>query len=203
MELKRSGQTTVGMHLEMAESARPNTSRAPAESRLGLPQLYEDHFEFVWRCARRMGVPLAQAEDAVQDVFLVVHRKLGDFKPDAAPRPWLFGITFRVAKDYRRRAARKGALGASAASSETVAGNQSPFDDTAKAQALQVLERFLSELDDDKRSVFVLAELEQMTAPEIAAAVDANVSTVYSRLRAARAAFAKETALFRGEAQDG
>jgi RNA polymerase sigma-70 factor (ECF subfamily) len=59
----------------------------------------------------------------------------------------------------------------------------------ARVEAAQLLTAFLDTLDDDKRETFILAELEQMTVPEIAEAVDANVNTVYSRLRAARKAF--------------
>jgi len=58
-----------------------------------------------------------------------------------------------------------------------------------RAEEVRLLHRILDRLDDDKRAVFVLAELEQMTAPEIAEALSVNLNTVYSRLRAARAAF--------------
>jgi RNA polymerase sigma-70 factor (ECF subfamily) len=67
----------------------------------------------------------------------------------------------------------------------------SPDETTARAEAARLVQRWLDELDDDKREVFVLAELEQMTAKEIAEAIGSNASTVYSRLRAARLDFEK------------
>jgi RNA polymerase sigma-70 factor (ECF subfamily) len=149
--------------------------------------LYEAYFDFVWRSLRRLGVPPSLAEDATQDAFVVVHRRLSDLRSDASPKAWLFGIALRVAHDYRRTLRRKGtsSLDAEAAPSK----EHSPFDRTAKAQAAQVLERFLGTLDDDKHAVFVLAELEEMSAPEISEALTVNLNTVYSRLRAARERF--------------
>lgn len=148
--------------------------------------LYREHFGFVWRCLRRFGIPDSQAEDAAQDTFVVLHRKLADLRADASPKAFLFGIAFRVARDYRRSARRKTTpLDAEA----QLSGERGPFERTAEVQAAEVLDRFLDTLDDDKRAVFVLAELEGLTVPEITELVDANLNTVYSRLRAARARF--------------
>lgn len=159
---------------------------APAE-RTSFDLLYRRHFDFVWRSLRRLGVPEAQVEDAAQDAFIVVHRRLGDLRPDASVKAFLFGIALRVANGYRRTLRRKGTTSLDLGT--VVATSGSPFEQTAKVQAERVLEQFLATLDQDRRAVFVMAELEEMTAPEISEALDVNLSTVYTRLRAARQRF--------------
>jgi RNA polymerase sigma-70 factor, ECF subfamily len=149
--------------------------------------LYSEHFNFVWRSLRRLGVHPSWVEDAAQDTFLVVHRRLGDLRPDASPKAFLFGIALRVARDYRRRAQRKQATSLDV--EKEVSRASGPYDCAAKAQAVRKLEGFLNGLDEDRRAVFVLSELEGMTAPEISQALGANQNTVYSRLRSARERF--------------
>jgi RNA polymerase sigma-70 factor (ECF subfamily) len=150
-------------------------------------ELYARQFNFVWRNLRRLGVPAALVEDATQDTFVVVHRRLADLRPDASPTGWLFGIAWRVARDYRRRLHRKPAVSLDVDTQASDA--RGPFEQAASAQAGRVLERFLQTLDPDRRAVFVLAELEGMSAPEIGQALSAPVNTVYSRLRTARERF--------------
>jgi len=165
-------------------NSRPAVAGA---ARRDFDALYEAHFDFVWRSLRRLGVPPALAEDAAQDTFIVVHRKIQDLREDASAKAWLFAIALRVAHDYRRTAKRKGTISHDV---DTEASReQGPFDHTAKAEAGRRLEAFLTTLDEDKRAAFVLAELEGMSVPEISQALDANLNTVYSRLRAARLRF--------------
>src|SRR5687767_4756436 len=79
-------------------------------------EIYERYFDFVWRNVRRMGVPAEAVDDAVQDVFLVVHRRLAEFEGRSAMETWLFGILMRVARDHRRSFKRRVAkLGAARA----------------------------------------------------------------------------------------
>ncbi|MDB4975877.1 MAG: polymerase sigma factor RpoE [Myxococcaceae bacterium] len=149
--------------------------------------LYGEHFNFVWRSLRRLGVHPSWVEDAAQDTFLVVHRRLADLRPDASAKAFLFGIALRVARDYRRRAQRKHAVSLDV--EKEVSQLSGPFERAAKAQAVRKLEAFLATLDEDRAAVFVLSELEGMTAPEISQALGANQNTVYSRLRTARERF--------------
>lgn len=149
--------------------------------------LYTDHFNFVWRSLRRLGVHPSWVEDAAQDTFLVVHRRLTDLRPDASAKAFLFGIALRVARDYRRRAQRKQA--SSLDVEREISHAAGPYERAAKAEAVRKLEGFLNSLDEDRRAVFVLSELEGMTAPEISQALGANQNTVYSRLRSARERF--------------
>ncbi len=160
-------------------------------------EIYDEYFDFVYRGARRLGVHSRSLDDAAQDVFLVVHRRLGDFEGRSSLKTWLYGITRRVAKDYRRRSSRKekglvstdGPIGGQLASAQN-----SPDENAARRQAAKTLEAILANLDESRREVFVLAEMEQMTAPEIAEALSLNLNTTYSRLRTARAEFEKAVA---------
>ncbi len=146
-------------------------------------EVYRSHYTFVWRSLLRLGVEDSTVDDAVQDVFIVVHRKLDDFEGRAAVRTWLFAIARRIALRYRDRARRR-AKDEPEADTPTELGRP----DTALScnEALERLQSWLDELDEDKRAVFVLSEFEQMRAPEIASMLGANLNTVYARLRAAR-----------------
>jgi RNA polymerase sigma-70 factor (ECF subfamily) len=158
--------------------------------------IYEEHFEFVWRSMRRLGIAADSIDDAVQDVFLVVHRRLEDFEARASVKTWLFGIALRVAHDYHRRSRRKG--GHEPLDPSVADGAPGPHEELAKLEAVRELDRILSSFDEEKRAVFILAEIEQMTAPEMAEALGINVNTVYSRLRAARREFEAALARHRG-----
>lgn len=148
--------------------------------------LYEAQFAFAWRNLRRLGVAEWQLRDAVQDVFLVVHRRLGEFEGRGTARAWLYSIIVRVAAQHRRTQRRKQLDNTEDA--HLVADTQSPGPerDAQQNEYLRLLLGLLDELDSGKREVFVLADLEEMTAPEIASALGINLNTVYSRLRAAR-----------------
>src|SRR6478736_6482237 len=149
----------------LGRRAEPRTlpSAEPQAPVLDVATVYEAYFRYVWRCLRSLGVRDSQLEDALQDVFIVVQRRLPEFDGRAAVRTWLYAIALRVARKYRERA-----------------------------------RRALASLDDDKREIFVLARVEQMSAPEIASVLRIPLNTVYSRLRAARLAFEAEIARLRG-----
>jgi RNA polymerase sigma-70 factor, ECF subfamily len=158
---------------------------ATAESSLRFTELYEQYFGFVWRSVRMMGLAPDAADDASQDVFLVAHRRLVDFEARSTPRTWLFAIALRVVSDHRRSRRRRMKLLDRAGSMERFP-IETPFDTTASAEQRAALLKLLAKLPEEQRAVFVLAELEELAAPEIAAALDVNLNTVYSRLRAAR-----------------
>lgn len=174
---------------------RPHLASPPS-----FQEVYEETFDFVWRCARRLGVDASSMDDVVQDVFVVVHRRLPDFEGRAALTTWVFGIVRRVVRDHRRTRARKGAGLHGDDAAVQPSPDATPAEHVERVEAARVLHDLLDELGDERREVFVLAELEQMSAPEIAEALGENVNTVYSRLRAARAEF--EAALGRHRARD-
>lgn len=158
--------------------------------------LYHRNHGFVWRVLRRLGVPPAALDDATQEVFVVVHRRRHDLREDASIRSWLFGIARRVAADAHRGKARRDrkhdALPPPA--------DAPPLDDElARSEAAEFVRAFLERLDEGHRMVFALSDIEGMTGPEIAEALDLKLNTVYSRLRKARLDF--ERAVARREAR--
>ena len=150
--------------------------------------VYDACFPMVWRALRRLGVPEAAVADAAQDVFLKVHCNLATFEGRSSVRSWVFGIAINVAREHRRRT-RSWARVEPRITELPTPPAAGPDDAVACNEALRLLDSVLDELDDDRRAVLVLAEWEEMTAPEIAAALHVNVNTVYTRLRAARADF--------------
>jgi RNA polymerase sigma-70 factor (ECF subfamily) len=127
-------------------------------------------------------------EDALQDVFITAYRRLEDLRPDASSKAWLFGIALRVAQNYRRRLKRVSGF-VELDERQLASDSKTPFERAAERQALALLGRFLESLDEEKRSVFVLMELEGWSAPEVSQALSIRLNTVYSRLRVARERF--------------
>jgi RNA polymerase sigma-70 factor (ECF subfamily) len=191
----------------MAFSSVPAIPAAPdvgvGGTAIKFEAVYEAHFPFVWRNVRRLGVPHASVEDVVQEIFVIVHRKLGDFEGRSSVKTWLFGILLRVVRDFRKSQRRKNPQGQEERLDPEALGDdpsQAPDQRAASAEGIRVLHALLDELDDEKREVLVLAELEQLTVPEIAESLGINLNTVYSRLRVARQEF--EQAIQRRRARE-
>ncbi len=178
---------------------------APAVPRETQPrafaQLFEAHFAFVWRTASRLGTPEASLDDVVQETFLVAYRRQGEFEGRSSVKTWLYGIAFNVVRAHRRELGAKhpSALAAEAPADPDLLPDAAdgPHEWAAKREAARFVDGFLQTLNEDQRDVFVLAELEQLTAPEVAAVLGAPLNTVYSRLRLARAEFSKAVARHR------
>jgi RNA polymerase sigma-70 factor, ECF subfamily len=155
--------------------------------------VYDAHIDFVWRSVRRLGVPDAAADDVVQAILVVIFRRLDDFEGRSSIKTWVYEIVVRVVRDHRRTVRRKSPH-ASDRDPVDPAGLAAPADERPdavadRADAARVVRELLDELDDDRREVFVLAELEQLTLREIAEVLHERPGTIASRLRAARAAF--------------
>jgi len=154
--------------------------------RLSFAAIYAEHFPFVWSSLRALGVPSPTLEDAAQDVFVVVHRRLPAFQGQEHVRTWLFAIARRVASDHRRRRRSFEEL----STAESILDKRpSPHDVTARNEAVQLIERALEGLDEHHREVFVLMDLAELRANEVAEILSINVNTVYSRLGRARERF--------------
>jgi RNA polymerase sigma-70 factor (ECF subfamily) len=160
----------------------------PRDRLADLEAVYREYHGFVGRMLHHLGVRGASVDDAVQEVFVVVHRRLGSFDGRTSIKNWLYGITRRVAADHRKQGQRRAWLRLVPA--PEASGEHPPLHEHAAAADL--VGQILDTLDEDKRLVFVMAELEGMTAPEIAEAIGVNLNTVYSRLRAARQRFHRE-----------
>ncbi len=162
--------------------------------------VYRQYFDFVWSSARYLGVDAAALDDVVQEVFIVIHSKLHTLEQPEALRSWIYGIVRRTVSSHRRSRRVRDTSGATAAG-DLPPRQPTPAELVEKNAELELLATLLAELDESKREVFTLVELEEMTVPEVAAALEIPLNTAYSRLRAARQAF--EAALARHEARRG
>lgn len=163
---------------------------ADSPSRLELAEVHAEHADFVYRSLQRLGVRPMDLEDALQDVFMVVHKKLGGFDPSFKLKSWLFGITVRVAVAHRRKAH----LHRERADAELEGHAESPAQGGPEAAAIERqgrerLSQILDKFAPEKRAVFVMFEIEGKTTVEIADELGLPLGTVYSRLSTARAEF--------------
>jgi len=200
MERERDG------HSENMASAVPTSEKATPEvvprlaADLGPRRLFDSHLPFVWRNLRRLGVPESLVEDAAQDVFLVVHRRWDTWQPERSTvETWLFGIVVRVAHNHRRAQRRRLAwilpfndqndrqVGRQVQEIPSLADG--PAEILVQRETVALFERAVAKIDEDKRAVFLMIDVEQMTVPEAAATLGININTAYWRLRKARLAF--------------
>lgn len=178
-------------------------SRAPSREERFLA-LYDELSPMAFRMARRLGVPDEALDDVVQEIFVVVHRRLPEFAERSSPKTWVTGIALRVVQGFRRGARRRlSRLEPTAEVDEYPVHAHGPEVEAERGEAVAFLRAFLDQLDDDKRTAFVLCELEQLTAPEIAEVTGANLNTVYARIRAARRLFEDAIARRRASHEGG
>jgi len=153
-------------------------------------QVYDAYFVFVWRAAANRGVPEAALDDVVQEVFLVVHRKLGEFQGRSTLRTWLAGIVRRVVSDHWKKRSNRPTAGMPLEEDVQAADSAvEPSVALERRAAVAIVDELLAKMSDVQREVFILYELEQMTAREIAVLTSTNENTVQTRLRAARQIF--------------
>jgi RNA polymerase sigma-70 factor (ECF subfamily) len=157
---------------------------------LDAARLFREHAEFVANFAVRLGVGRAEVDDVVQEVFLVAHRRGGFVPGPARPTTWLAAITLRVVSASRRRRRRSW----EDADTEAVAAasdsrSSSPGEQVEASEALRRVQQALDSLDEGKRAVFILFELEGESCEAIAAGLGIPLGTVYSRLHKARKQF--------------
>jgi RNA polymerase sigma-70 factor, ECF subfamily len=166
-----------------------------------LSEVYATYFAMVWRGLRRLGVADSLLDDAAQDVFLIVHRRWAEFEGRSSLKTWIYGIVLRVAKDYRRAAARHTKRVAHIARSlaDCDLGDQdgSPADAVERREANELLHALLAALDDEHREVLLLVEIEQIPVREAADALGIHIRACQRRLQAARSAFEARLATFR------
>jgi len=186
-----------------ASSSPPEEERRDEAASAFVPPtfdvVYEHHVDYLWRAARGMGVSPSQIDDVLQDLFLVVHRRLPEFEGRASVRTWLTRILVRVVSEHRRRFRRKESGHDELVEDVLDTHQPTPADEAARNQAVALLSEILGTMDEDQRVVFVLAEVEQLPVPEIAASLELNVNTVYSRLRLARKDYEKQLARLRAK----
>ncbi|MBI3205448.1 MAG: sigma-70 family RNA polymerase sigma factor [Myxococcales bacterium] len=175
--------------LAMEMPASSGTLPGDTMQRARLSKLMNEGFDAVWRLLRRLGLPPDAADDAAQEVFLVAARRI-DRIAEGSERSFLYGTALRVAQAHRRKLGRD-------------AKRHVPLDDAhagesttperalGTRQELERLDRALSVLDHDERSVFVLFEIEELSLSEISSMLSIPRGTVASRLRRARTRFVR------------
>jgi RNA polymerase sigma-70 factor (ECF subfamily) len=207
------GRQEDGHSTDQMESPSPTVVQEPSEDgprtapESGPHRLFDSHLSFVWRNLRRLGVSEAQVEDAAQDVFLVVHRRWESWQVERSTlETWLFGIVLRVAHNYRRAQRRRLAWLLPANDRrlllEAPSHADGPAEILAQREAAAIFERALTKIGEDKRAVFLMIDVEQMTVPEAAAVLGINLNTAYWRLRKARMAFRSALARLRVDDND-
>jgi RNA polymerase sigma-70 factor, ECF subfamily len=167
-----------------ATSEEPRARVAP-RTVPDMQTVVEQHAAFLLRAVRRLGVAETDVEDVAQEVLLIMHRKADQYDPRCSMRGWMFGIATRLASDYRKSARVRRERVTYPPPETSVAAAQEHDLDRARARAL--LDLALDDLDDDKRAVFVLYELEGLEMQEVVALLGCPLQTGYSRLHAARA----------------
>jgi RNA polymerase sigma-70 factor (ECF subfamily) len=184
--------TGRGSSVRVGGAAPPAaTGTTSTNDPLSFESIYEEYFDFVWSSARRLGVEVGAMDDVVQEIFMVIHARIQSLRQPESIRSWIYGVARRKVSEHHR--ARR-----TSQASASVLATQADLDSVSPPTPLDLAERsarasllwsVLEEIDWPKREVFLLAELDEMTAPEIAEALQIPLNTVYSRLRAARLAF--------------
>ena len=157
----------------------------PAVSVEDFSQLFEAHARFVWRALRYLGVREADLDDVCQEVFLIVYRKLSSFEQRSSIQAWLYGITLRVAADYRKSAYVRRER-PSHPPPDTSIPSAAP-----QTEARQMLIHLLEQLEGPKREVLVLHDIEGLSMREAAEILDCPLQTAYTRYHAAREVLTK------------
>ncbi len=149
--------------------------------------IFDAHASYVCQVVRRLGVPERDVEDVAHDVFVAVHRRLGDFEPSLPLRPWLFGIAYRVAAAYRRRRSNRDQV--MDAMPEAIDEAPAADEHIDAAQKRTLFLRALDALGEERRAIFVLHEIDGVPIPQAATLLNLPLNTAYSRLRLAREDF--------------
>ena len=167
------------MDASIARAVMRGVSEDAAPSRVTIDELFSTYVDFVLRILRHFGVAGSDLDAQAQEVFIVANRRLPDWDGHQ-PRAWLYAIARRCASTYRRRSHRR--------HEETVESVPESLDtrDPAARMEMDHLNRVLDALDEDKRDVFVLYEIEEMSMREVAESVQCPLQTAYTRLYAAR-----------------
>jgi RNA polymerase sigma-70 factor, ECF subfamily len=146
-------------------------------------EVFREHGAFVFRLLRRLGVQEADLDDVTQDVFVIVHRSIGRYEERNQLRAWLYRISVHEASRHRRKRPPQGTVDVDDLAQSAELGPEASLQ---ASQARRDFDRLLSVLDEDRRAVFVLYEVEELPMEDVAEAVGCPVATAYSRLRSAR-----------------
>lgn len=155
--------------------------------------VYAEHAATVARWASRLGGPSADVEDITQEVFVVVNRRLGEFRGESQMSTWLFGITAKVAANERRRRKLRQwwCRLMPSAGDEAQAAGEGSLAELEKRERRELFHRALDRLNERHRRALVLFELEELSVDEVAVHMGLRPGNVRVLLHRARAAFLK------------
>jgi RNA polymerase sigma-70 factor (ECF subfamily) len=191
-----AGRNSSAHALAVLEPVGPEAAPAPVPP---FQAVYARYFDFVWASARRLGVDSSAIDDVVQEILIAIHGNLHTLQRPEALKSWVYSVTRRTVSNHHRAVRARGGKTTTVVDDQLESHQPTPYEVTQKNSELLLLANLLAELDEPKRELFVLVEIEEMTVPEVADALDIPVNTAYSRLRAARLAF--EAAVARHDAR--
>ena len=194
----------AGRNIETAEfSASEPPGPNPESASQDVPPfkvVYQEYFDFVWTSARRLGIQPSGMDDLIQEVFLVIHSKLHTVEKRSSLRSWIYSVVRRTASNHRRaRRAHADASSGPPGDGEALSREPTPLENTERNAGFQLLMSLLDQLEEPKREIFSLVDVEDLSVPEAAELLGIPLNTAYSRLRVARQNF--ELALARHEAR--
>ena len=163
--------------------------------------MFREHGRYAFRLLRRLGVREADVDDVLQEVFVVVHRKLPEFDPTRSGRAWLYGICVRFAASYRRSHRNRRELPVEDEMEPVDRDAATPLEILETRKSLAALDTMLAELPDPKREVFVLHVIEDLPMQEVAEALGCPLHTAYTRFYAAKKLFEAAARRARARAQ--
>ncbi|HET6284524.1 MAG TPA: sigma-70 family RNA polymerase sigma factor [Polyangia bacterium] len=167
----------------MADRAR---NRLPAAHvPMTFTAAFETYAPFTWNVLALLGVAPADVPDVCQEVFLVLHRRWSEVDTDRSLKSWLYAVCVRKVAEYRRHRRARPEVVTAEPPELRVEGSAEDVVD--RKHAARLLDHALDQLDDDRRAVFVLYEIEELSIAEVATTIGCPLQTAYSRLRAARA----------------
>lgn len=182
--------TALGISLGALEIGPPRHRHRPVvlegvdEARL--ERLLHEHFDTVWRTARRLGLAPLQADDVAQEVYIIAAQRLADILP-GRERSYLVSVTLRVVSNLGRlRATQREVAMDDLETADPVPNAEELLEEKRRRELLQ---RALNALAPELRVVFVLYELEGLSGREMAEALGLPKGTIMSRLRRARERF--------------
>jgi RNA polymerase sigma-70 factor (ECF subfamily) len=169
------------MFLLKKTPATTGTSDVPATCE----QAFRDHGQDVARWARHLGGADLDVEDVVQEVFMVVNKRLSAFRPEARFTSWLFEVTRKTLANHRRRQ-RRHFWQSDEVLNRLPAHAGDPVAELERQQSVARFYQALNRLPEKYRTVIVLYELEGLSAEEIAELRDVKIGTLRVHLSRAR-----------------
>ena len=152
-------------------------------------EIFAKEFSYVWNTLRRLGIPERELEDVAQDVFMTVDALLPDCDVSRPMRPWLFGVSYRIALRHRGLARYRREQLNDEPLESTPDERPAPDELVDRTRDRVLVQKAIGRIEIHRRAVFVLCELDGCTVPEVANALGIPLNTAYSRLRLAREEF--------------